>query len=433
MAFKIKNHLRYVRNFGRINIFGRQNLIPIGKIEIMKTKKLFWSLLICSTLVNVSCSEKKDSIRIIDKKYKEVIKESRKEAIFYMARSFVPGSSLAVSVKGKLVYSEGLGLASNDLEVPATRHTKYRIGGITQVVTSLAYYKMMEEGKLDPNGTIQQYLPHFPEKEFPLKLQNLVDQTSGIRTPTEEELSWRGLNVGVKRGIENFANDSLLFPPGMYQYATILSFNLLGAIMEEVEAESFSKVMRTWVTDTLGMGNTVPDNPLATIKGRSNFFDRDMVAQVINATFRDLRYRMPSDGYLSTAEDLVKLGNALLYGHGMSETVKGKMLSAPQTDDGIPMRLGNGLLFLQNSKGEDFFAARGNIYGGGAMLIVYPRDEIVVAWLSNIDDALDELPGLMVANNFSDFERGNFKTKEERMREEERMKEEEEAATKTEK
>jgi serine beta-lactamase-like protein LACTB, mitochondrial len=170
----------------------------------------------------------------------------------------------------------------------------------------------------------------------------------------------------------------------------------------------------------------VPDNPLATVKGRSNFFDRDMVAQVINATFRDLRYRMPSDGYLSTAEDLVKLGNALLYGNGMSEKVKGKMLTAPQAGE-IPLRVGNGLLFLQNSRGDDFYAARGNIFGGGAMLIIYPKDEIVVAWLSNIDDALDELPGMMVANNFSDFERGNFKTKEER------MKEEEEAANDTEK
>jgi CubicO group peptidase (beta-lactamase class C family) len=152
-----------------------------------------------------------------------------------------------------------------------------------------------------------------------------------------------------------------------------------------------------------------------------------MVAQVINATFRDLRYRMPSDGYLSTAEDLVKLGNALLYGRGMSETVKSKMLTAPQADKGIPLRMGNGLLFLQNSKGEDFFAARGDITGGGAMLIVYPKDEIVVAWLSNIDDSMDELPGMMLANNFSDFERGNFKTKEER------MKEVEEAATEAEK
>lgn len=331
-------------------------------------------------MVNLSCSEKKDSIRIIDKKYIEVIKESRKEAIFYMARSFVPGSSLAVSVKGKLVYSEGLGLASTDLDVPANRQTKYRIGAVTQVLTSLAYYKMIEEGKLDPDSTIQQYLPDFPEKAYPLKLQNLVDQTSGIRTPTDEELGWRGLNVGVKRGIENFANDTLLFPPGMFQHATIFSFNLLGAIMEEVESESFSRLMRTWVTDTLGMENTVPDNPLASIKGRTNFFDRDMVAQVTNATFRDLRYRMPSDGYLSTAEDLVKLGNALLYGHGMSETVKGKMLTAPQAGE-IPLRVGNGLLFLQNSRGDDFYAARGNITGGGAMLIIYPKDEIVVAWL----------------------------------------------------
>lgn len=385
----------------------------------MRIKIYAWFILICSTLVILSCSEKKEPIRIIDKSYKEVIQETRREAIFFLARSFTPGSSIAVSVKGKLVYSEGLGLASTDLDVPATRHTKFRIGGITQAMTSLAYYKMIEEGLLDPNSEIQQYLPDFPDKPFPIKLQNLVDQTSGIRMPTEEELNWRGLNVSIRRGIETFRNDTLLFPPGAFQYPTNYSFNLLGAIMEEVTGDPFSRLMQNWVTDTLGMMNTVPDHPVATIKGRTNYYDRDFVAQVVNATFRDLRYRMPSDGYLSTAEDLIKLGNALLYGKTFSENIKTKMLTPPQIIEGVDLRHGNGLLFLENYAGDRFYAARGNITGGGAMLIIYPEEEIVVAWLSNLDDAMDEMPGLLVASNFRDFEKGEFKTKEQKLKERE--------------
>ena len=386
----------------------------------MKIKIYVWCLLICSTLAILSCSKKKDPIRIIDTSYKEVIKETRREAMFFLARSFTPGSSIAVSVKGKLVYSEGLGLASTDLDVPATRHTKFRIGGITQAMTSLAYYKMIEEGLLDPGADIQQYLPDFPEKTYPIKLQNLVDQTSGLRTPTEEELNWRGLNVSIKRGIETFWNDTLLFPPGAFQYPTNFSFNLLGAIMEEKTGEPFSKVMQNWVTDTLGMMNTVPDHPMITIKGRTNFYDRDFIANVVNATFRDLRYRMPSDGYLSTAEDMIKLGNALLYGNTFSEDVKNKMLTAPRITEEVDLHHGNGLLFLENFEGDRFYAARGNITGGGAMLIIYPEEEIVVAWLSNLDDAMDEMPGLLVASNFRDFEKGEFKTKEQKLKEREK-------------
>jgi serine beta-lactamase-like protein LACTB, mitochondrial len=390
----------------------------------MKRKVLIFCLLILGIIVIPGCSEKKEPVRIIDKKYLEVIKETRNEAIFYMARTFTPGSSIAVSVKGKIVYSEGFGLASSDLDVPATRLTKYRIGNITQVLTALTYHKMVEAGKLDPEGTVQQYYPAFPEKQYPLKLHHLVDQTSGIRTPTDEEMNWRGLNVGIKGAIDNFKNDSLLFNPGDFQYPTIFSFNLLGALMEEVENKPFARIIKEWVTDTLDMENTVSDNPLATVKGRTNFYDRDMVAQITNATFRDLRYRMPSDGYLSTTEDLLKLGNALLYGTNLPETVKEKMLTPPKIQNQIELRTGNGILFLDTRDNQKFYASRGNVTGGGSMLIIYPEDEIVVVWLANIDDSMDEMPGLMVANNFRDFLHGTFKTKEERMKEEEAMQKE---------
>lgn len=385
----------------------------------MKIKFFVWCILICGTITINSCTKKKEPIRIIDKTYREVIKESRREAIFFLSRSFTPGSSIAVSVKGKLVYSEGLGHASTDLDVPANRNTKFRIGGITQALTSLAYYKMVEEGLLDPEADVKQYLPDFPDKPYPIKLQNLVDQTSGIRTPTEEELTWRGLNISIKRGIANFSNDTLLFPPGAFQYPTNYSYNLLGAIMEEVTGEPFSRLLQNQVTDTLGMINTLPDHPLATIKGRTNFYERDFIAQVVHATFSDLRYRMPSDGYLSTAEDLVKLGNALLYGTNISENTRNKMITPPRIIEGVDLRYGNGLMFLENFNGERFYAARGNIMGGGAMLIIYPEDEIVVAWLTNLDDSLDEMPGLLIANNFRDFEKGEFKTKEQKLKEKE--------------
>ena len=375
--------------------------------------KWFSGLLLAACIMVINgCSPRKEPVRIVDNSYREVIKESRKEAIFYMVRSFTPGSSLAVSVKGKLVYSEGFGTASADLEVPASRSTKYRIGGISQVLTSLAYYSLTENGILSPDSLVWNYLPDFPAKKYPLNLQHLVDNTSGIRTPTDDELNWRGITTGIKRGLEVFMHDSLVFIPGEYQYPTHFSYNLLGAIMEEVTQEPFSKLIRQWVTDTLGLSATVPDNPLAIIKDRSNFYDRDMVAQVVNATFRDLRNRLPSDGYLSTAEDMVKLGNALLYGTNMAANVKNKMLTPPKINSGIELNLGNGLVFLENSHGKKFYAARGNVTGGGAMLIIYPEEEIVVAWLANLDDSLDELPGLTIANQFRDFLNGNFKKKE---------------------
>lgn len=379
---------------------------------------LIWGILMGSLVMITSCKRSDEPVRILDRKYREVIRESRDEAIFYMARSNMPGSSLAVSLKGKLIWSEGYGLASTDLDVPAGRFTKYRIGEMSQILTALAYHILVEEGKLDPEATVQQYLPEFPDKGFPLKLKNLVDQTSGIRLPTDEEINWRGLNVGIQKGIESFMNDSLLFPPGEFQYPTIYAYNLLGAIMEKAEQKHFQNIVQEKVLDTLGLKNIQPDNPLITVKGRTNYYDRDLIAQTINATFRDLRYRLPSDGYLATVEDLVKLGNALLYGTNIPENVRKRMFTPARVRD-METNIGNGLLFLTTGDSTTFYASRGNITGGGSMLLIYPGEELVVAWAGNINDHLDELPGIIVANNFRDWLEGKFKTREEKMKEEE--------------
>jgi len=368
----------------------------------------------------LGCTSNNEPVRIVNSKYKPVINEIRREALFYMTRSTMPGSTLAVSIKGETVYAEGFGLASTDLNVPASRQTKYRIGEISQTLTALTYYTMVEKGLLSPDDTIQSYIPDYPYLNHPIQLQQLVDQTSGIRVPTLGERLYRGNALSLQTGLQLFSNDSLLFTPGQYHFPTSFSYNVLGAVIEKRAEKPFQRVVAEMVLDTLRMLNTQPDNPFATIINRSAFFDRDMIAQMTQATTLDLRFRLPSEGYLSTAEDLLKLGNALLYGNGISETVRNQMLTAPKLNEEFTLPAGNGLLFLLNNRGENYYASRGMVTGGGAMLIILPKEEIVVAWSANINDEFDELPGLMVANSFRDFLEGNFKTREEKMKEAEK-------------
>ncbi len=58
----------------------------------------------------------------------------------YLMTANVPGGSFAVFKDGKLIYSEGLGYASQELEVAATRNTKFRIGKITECFTTERIY-----------------------------------------------------------------------------------------------------------------------------------------------------------------------------------------------------------------------------------------------------------------------------------------------------
>ncbi len=366
----------------------------------MKQRKLFCCLFVLAVLTGLSSCRKEKKDVFYNRKYLDEIKAARKNAYFFMASNVVPGASFAVSVDGKLVYSEGLGLASKDLEVPATRATKYRIGQVSELFTSLIYQMMAEEGILHPDSTIQTYLKDFPETNYELKLRHLANHSSGIRTPSLKEKEWRGLHVDLQQGIENINIDSLSVPPGTIQMLSMYNYNLLGAVMEKASGKNFHQLLQEYIIDSLQIENTIEDNPLIPIKNRTNYFDHNLVFQVVNAIFQDTRYKAPSEGLLSTAEDLVKLGNAVLYSDKIPEGVKRRMFEPEMLLDGKNVELENGWMLLESKNGTPIYGRSGSIAGGSAAVLIYPEERIVIAGACNIDDVPDKIPLFGMANHF---------------------------------
>jgi CubicO group peptidase (beta-lactamase class C family) len=275
------------------------------------------------------------------------------------------------------------------------------MGQISQVLTSIAFYQLAEKGLLSPEDDLTKHLPEFGPKKQPVLLKHLLTQSSGIRQPSEEELSYRGAS-SYRDAFRPVLTDTLLFAPGMYQFPTYFAFNLLGAVIEDKEGRDFHRIIRS-ITDTLKLASVVPDNPFITVKGRSDYYDRNIIAQVIHASPQDIRYRLPSEGFLSTAEDLVKLGNALLTSPLLSDSLKARMFRPPYENGGFQFRWGNGMMYLTLKDGAPVIVSRGLIKGGGAVLVIIPDEKIVLGWLTNLNDDTEELPGIYIASMFRDF------------------------------
>ena len=56
-----------------------------------------------------------------------------------------PGLAIAVAVDDAIVWSEAFGLASVELNVPATPLTKFRIASISKLLTGTAVAKLVED------------------------------------------------------------------------------------------------------------------------------------------------------------------------------------------------------------------------------------------------------------------------------------------------
>ena len=94
-----------------------------------------------------------------DAKFTEVIEMARFRFDSVMAANNIPGLSVAVSIEGQVVWSEGFGYANIETGTPVTPATKFRIGSVSKSLTSVAMGILIDEGRLDLDVPVQRYAP----------------------------------------------------------------------------------------------------------------------------------------------------------------------------------------------------------------------------------------------------------------------------------
>ena len=90
---------------------------------------------------------------------------------------------MAVSVDGKIVHETGFGYADVENQILAVPETVMRIASISKPITMAATAKLWEQGKLDLDKPIQDYVPDWPSKVVDGEEVNLVLIPTGRGDP----------------------------------------------------------------------------------------------------------------------------------------------------------------------------------------------------------------------------------------------------------
>jgi len=93
----------------------------------------------------------------------------------------VPGIAIAVVQSGQVIYSHGFGLRDVKGNLPVTTKTIFAIGSISKSFTSLSMAILNDEGKLDWDKPVRQYLPEF----------QMYDPVASERTTPRDLISHR--------------------------------------------------------------------------------------------------------------------------------------------------------------------------------------------------------------------------------------------------
>ena len=184
-----------------------------------------------------------------------------------------PGHELAnLSVlamrNGEIVYHQQFGRMWIDPVTPgnfkpANEQTMYRIASISKLITTLGVMKLKEEGKLDLDRDVGDYLgykfrnPAFPD--VPVTLRQMLNHTSSLRDDGGyywDAKSKTHLKDVFTPGGKHFGNGAMWgkkFAPGTYfQYAN-LPWGVIGTVMERVTHERFDRLMRRLILDPMDL------------------------------------------------------------------------------------------------------------------------------------------------------------------------------------
>ncbi|MDX9880774.1 MAG: serine hydrolase domain-containing protein [Prolixibacteraceae bacterium] len=365
-------------------------------------KKYLWIILSFSFLwTNISC-EKQSSGKykvIRSSKYKKLIIESRKEIGFQMFSSDIQGLALAVYHHNELVWSEGMGYANKELNVPVRPDTKFRIGGVSKLFTGTLLAQMVADGEFDLKTPVRQYYPELPADKDSITFYHLASHSSGLRPPSFNESTNQGYQT-MRKGISVFIEDSLLFQPGSYFYETDYGYDLIGAAIERKTGKFFHQVLKEKLVDTLKLETTEADHPIAVIENRSQCYERNLIAKTVRATTVDNRHRAASIGLLSSAVDMAALMNEFLHPTLLKEEVVKKIINPMTLTNGIQLDSGLGLYVGKDNRGHELYMASGSTKGGSAAVIAYPKMDLVVAVVCNQGDENENLLVFKIAGKF---------------------------------
>ena len=108
-----------------------------------------------------------------------IVKAATASAQTMMAAG-VPAVQIAVSKRGRIIYSDAFGVLDKQSATTANARSVLQIASITKEFTAAAILRLAELGELSLDDPITKYVPEFNSRGVTITLRHLLTHTSGI-------------------------------------------------------------------------------------------------------------------------------------------------------------------------------------------------------------------------------------------------------------
>jgi CubicO group peptidase (beta-lactamase class C family) len=219
---------------------------------------------------------------------------------------------------GKVIYEKAFGTANKDFNAPNRIDTKFNLGSMNKMFTSVAIAQLVERGKLSFDDPLSKFLPDFPSKEAAekIKIKHLLSHTAGLGSYFNEKFmeSSRARFRTVNDLMELAKDEKPQFEPGSKWSYSNTGMLALGAVIEKATGQNYYDYIRENIYKPAGMVNSDcyeldRVNPNLAVGYEKEYSEAGV--QFKNNIFTHVIRGGPAGGGYSTAEDLMRFAGAL--------------------------------------------------------------------------------------------------------------------------
>src|ERR1043165_8113948 len=165
----------------------------------------------------------------------------------HMREIGAPGMTLALANRDGLIRVSTYGFADMKEKARVVPETMFEIGSISNSFVALALLQLRDEGKLDLNKPVVEYLPwlKISSKFEPVTTHHLLSHTAGL--------------PGAPLLLDALLHELwTAYAPGNNFLYSNTGYNILGFLIEAIDKRPFAEAMRARLLAPLGMTASAP-------------------------------------------------------------------------------------------------------------------------------------------------------------------------------
>ena len=363
-------------------------------ISIMLATIVLWASSQSPTLLTENLSEKIDSLMELRQKPDE------------------PGGVIAVIHNNNVLHQKAYGVKDWETGAKNTKNTLIDLASVAKQFTAFAILLLEEQGKLDLDADIRQYLPELPQYEYTITVRHLLQHTSGIASTDllrifgdiHLDVEWTHqdeLSLIKKYAQLNFEpNTSFVYSNGGY--------SLLASIVESVSGMHFAEFLRENIFEPLGMNSslvnyTAGQEITQLAKGYRSIPDGFEHISSVND------YSYGSGNVLSSLNDMILWGKNFLNPKVGNEQLMDRIFNTYNTlENGDTLTYTYGF-YIRDRRGLRVVEHQGGVPGFTSNLAIYPNENLVIIVMLNNQSIgsiamTNAVAGLLLSEKFAPAE-----------------------------